>query len=331
MLSTIIYTNKNFPIPSEKIFTKILNLSEELTGQAIKIKSIFNKDDKDPSMVVFHSDENIYRFKDFSSGNYGDAADIVQYLYNLSNRQDAFKKILEIFKNDESISYSPNNIIKTTKEITDYTIRKWFKHDAEYWKEFHIGVKFLKKYNIQPLEKYTITVKSGDSKSILDFNTVQAYGYFNSNNELCKIYQPHNKKAKFLKVKEYIQGEDQLTYNTKCLIISSSLKDIGAFLSMGFNNIELVAPDSENVKIPIDKINYYKSKYPYIFTMFDNDLAGMKAMKDYKELYDIPYIYFTIEKDIAESIKQHGPVNTKLFFTPILKDAIKRKNIQIIR
>ena len=331
MLSTIIYTNKNFPISSERIFEKILNLQEKLTGQSIKIKSVFNKSDKDPSMIIFYSDENIYRFKDFSSGLYGDSADIVQHLYDIKDRQDAFRKILELFKDDSSIDINTFESIKSTKEITSYKIRKWNNLDAIYWKSYHITGKFLGKYNIKPLSEYVLTVTRNHEVSNMVFTPAMCYGYFNKDNELCKIYNPNNSKAKFLKVKEFIQGEDQLTYSTKCLIISSSIKDIGAFKSMGFNNIELIAPDSENVKIPLERIHYYKTKYQYIFTMFDNDLPGMKAMKEYKQLYDIPYIYFTIEKDIADSIKQHGPDNTKLFFTPILKDAIKRKNIQINR
>ena len=72
MINTIVYTNKNFPIPSNRVFEKLLNLEEPLEGQTIKIKSIFNQEDKEPSMVIFFSEEDgIYRFKDFSSDQYG--------------------------------------------------------------------------------------------------------------------------------------------------------------------------------------------------------------------------------------------------------------------
>ena len=99
MIQTIYYTNKNFHIPSNKIFEKILNLKEELTGQSIKIKSIFNKNDKTPSMVIYYSTEDsMYRFKDFSTGLYGDAVDIVNELYSLEDRQLAYRKIIELFK-----------------------------------------------------------------------------------------------------------------------------------------------------------------------------------------------------------------------------------------
>ena len=130
--------------------------------------------------------------------------------------------------------------------------------------------------------------------------------------------------AKFLKIKDYLQGAEQLTMKAKCLIIASSLKDIGAFQSMRLPNIELVAPDSENVTITASILDKYKSNYEYVFTMFDNDEAGIKAMNMYWTEHQIPYIHFDYEKDFAESIKQHGIENTKIFFKLKFKDAIRK-------
>jgi hypothetical protein len=48
MITTILYNNTNFPIPSERIFEKIFNLEETLEGQSVNIKSIFNDKDNDP-------------------------------------------------------------------------------------------------------------------------------------------------------------------------------------------------------------------------------------------------------------------------------------------
>lgn len=325
MIQTIYYTNKNFHIPSNKIFEKILSLKEELTGQSIKIKSIFNKNDKTPSMVIYYSTEdNMYRFKDFSTGLYGDAVDIVNELYSLEDRQLAYRKIIELFKDDKDIIML-DIITKEKKEITDYTLRKWNNADADYWKQFAISGSFLKAYNIKPIDSYSIKTTSNNKDTVMLFNCAMSYGYFNNAGELCKIYQPGNKKAKFLKVKEYIQGIDQLTYTKKCLIIASSLKDIGAFKSLKFKDVELIAPDSENVTITQDKLELFKTKYEYVFTMFDNDAAGIHAMEKYKKLYSINYIYFKIEKDIAECVKQHGILNTSKFFKTVFHEAIKKQ------
>lgn len=323
MIHTVYYTNKNFPIPSNRIMERILNLEEALEGQSVKIKSIFNKADNDPSMILFFSDdEQIYRFKDFSSGNYGDAVDIVLELYNLSDRQNGYRQILELFKNDTEIPKYINTASKEIREVNKYTIRKWTNADAAFWKQFGIGGSFLKNYNIKPLGEYTITITKEDGVEEMNFAQNMCYGYFNNAGELCKIYQPTRKIAKFLKLREYTQGEEQLTYKARCLIIASSLKDIGAFKALKFKQIELVAPDSENVTITQAQIDKYRQEYEFVFTLFDNDIAGMKAMKHYKDLYNISYIYFNVEKDIAECVKQHGVASTKVFLIPILKNAI---------
>lgn len=328
MITTIAYSNTNFPIKSEKVFEKLFNLNETLEGQSINIKSIFNEADNDPSMILFYStDDEIYRFKDFSTGRYGDAADVVEYMYNITNRQEAFIKILDLFKNDTDVDLSVlSTHQKVSKDITSYKVRGWNKRDEEYWKAYYIGGSFLKKYNVKPLDEYVMSIIRGSSQEDMKFNNLMCYGFFNAKDELCKIYNPKNTKGKFLKVKEFIQGEDQLTLEGQCLIIVASMKDLGAFKTMKIPNIELIAPDSENVHVPKDRLDYFKTKYKYIFTMFDNDLAGMKAMKEYKELYDIPYLYFTVENDMADCVKEHGPGNTKRFFIPVLKNAIKREN-----
>lgn len=325
MIQTIYYTNKNFPIPSGLIMERLLNLDEKLEGQSVKIKSIFNPKDTDPSMIIFFSDQDgIYRFKDFSSGQYGDAIDIAVNMYDLADRQLGYRKVIELFKDDTEIPKTINNFQKETREIGSYQLRKWCGYDEHFWKQFGITGAFLKKYNIKPIKTYTVKSSKGDQVQELEFNLTLCYGYFTNSGELYKIYQPNKKTAKFLKVKEFTQGEEQITYNKKCLIIASSLKDIGAFQALKFNDIDLIAPDSENVTITQQQIDKYRQHYQYIFTMFDNDVAGMKAMKKYQELYGIPYIYFNVEKDIAECVKQHGIQSTKALFTPIFKDAIRK-------
>lgn len=323
MIQTIYYNNKNFPIPSNKMMEKLCNIEEELSGQSVKIKSIFNKKDNDPSMIIFFADDDIYRFKDFSSGNYGDAIDIAMAIYEIEDRQEGYRKMLEVFKDDSTVPTSGIRYTKEIKEVSEFKIRKWNNADAAYWKQFGIGGFFLKQYNIKPLASYTIKITKGTQENFMDFDHNQCYGYFNNKGELCKIYQPTRASAKFLKVKEFTQGEEQITFDKKCLIIAASLKDIGAFKSMKLENIDLVAPDSENVTITPQQLQHYQEQYEYVFTMFDNDMAGMEAMKKYKDQFNIPYIYFNIEKDIAECVKQHGVKNTKLLFLPIFKNAIK--------
>ena len=55
-------------IPSTWVFQYYLNLPEQLTGQNIKIKSIFNPNDKTPSFCIYVNETIMqYKFKDFST------------------------------------------------------------------------------------------------------------------------------------------------------------------------------------------------------------------------------------------------------------------------
>ena len=65
-------------VPSYWVFQYYLNISEKLTGQDIKIKSIFNPSEKTPSMCLYvdnaynidKSQSQQYVYKDFSTGKF---------------------------------------------------------------------------------------------------------------------------------------------------------------------------------------------------------------------------------------------------------------------
>lgn len=324
------YSNQNFPIESGVIFEMILNLNVTLTGQDIMIHSPFNEDNT-PSFHVFYSEkglDNYYRFKDFSTGISGDAIDLFILMYsesyNLKDRQDAYYKILELFQKDEKLNSAltkgKREIITEKKEVTSYTISKfWKKKHAAFYKEVGNTFSFLKRYCIKPLDNYELTITRGQEKVKLTFEPNLCFGFFTKAGELYKIYNPGQKKAKFVKVKDQIQGYEQLQPNKKFCIFFSSLKDAGTFAEMNFKSFNILVPDSENVEFPIEIINEMKEKHEACFTLFDNDKEGLKRMMLYKKEYQIPYIYFNIEKDLAECRKQHGPENTKIYFIEIFK------------
>ena len=143
------------------------------------------------------------------------------------------------------------------------------------------------------------------------------YGYYRKDGLLYKIYQPNVKEHKFIKVKDYLQGSEQLNDESNCLLICSSLKDAMTIKSLGIT-CNIIVPDSENTVIKPEIIENLKSRYEYVFTLFDNDEAGINAMRKYKELYDLDYVYFNLEKDVADAVKFHG------------KDVVKEKLVPLI-
>ena len=143
------------------------------------------------------------------------------------------------------------------------------------------------------------------------------YGYFKNDGTLYKIYQPKTLDKKFIKVADYIQGMAQC-YNENYLIITSSLKDIMSIKSLKLN-IDVIAPDSENTILKTDIMEDLNEKYKKIIILFDNDDAGIEAMKKYKEKY--PYVEIALlpmSKDISDSIKDFGAKEVRNRLVPIL-------------
>lgn len=309
-------------IPDEWIFEYYLNLKELLTGQDLKILSVFNSKDKIPSMCIYYDlTSNKYKFKDFSSGKQGSALTLVMELYNLTYSQAILKIQTDYNTNPplEKRTYVKHDRFK----VTDYEIRHWNGEDKKYWTKFKLDSSILEKYNVAPLSFYVM------SKEELD-GTIQSfkkdhqniYGYFNNEGELIKIYQPLIKEQKFIKVKNYLQGYDQLTFNTKYLIITSSLKDLMCFQKLGIKNIESVAPDSENSMIPKNIMEKFLSSYHKVFVLFDNDEPGKKASEKYVASYGCSSVELKLSKDLSDSVKDHGLYTVKNTLFKTLKELL---------
>jgi DNA primase len=83
-------------------------------------------------------------------------------------------------------------------------------------------------------------------------------------------------------------------------------------------NFDCIAPDSENTMISKEIITELMKKYKNISVMFDNDEAGIKAMKKYKELYNFNVFLLPLSKDISDSIKDYGFKKVFYTFVPLI-------------
>ena len=314
-------------VPREWVFEYYLNLKEKLTGQDVKMLSAFNAKDKVPSMFVyFDVASGFYKFKDFSSGYQGDCIELVKHLFNLSGRGQATNKILldyQLFLRNNT-TYTPEAAMFHDKyKVVDYEMRHWTNFDQTYWMSFKLGSGMLDRYNVVPLAFFTMskTEQDGSITSHI-FRKSHIYGYFRNDGSLYKIYMPKSTQKKFIKVENYIQGTDQLRYDCKYLIITSSLKDLMAFNKLGISNIEAIAPDSENTMIGEKAIGELKLKYHKIVVLFDNDDPGIKAAQRYSDMYGFSYILLPMEKDLSDSVKVHGIDKVRETLFPLLKQVL---------
>jgi hypothetical protein len=308
-------------IPPEWIFEKYLQLPEKLIGQEVKIKSPLNPNENNPSFTLFFDKNKKYFFKDFSSGKGGSATELVQLLFPEMSKAH----VLQMIKRDYE---SAKGFLTSTREqhkqfskfvVSTFHLRKWNTYDAKYWGKYQIGSGLLEKYNIAALEYFEMTKIENEVPKIIRIERDNIYGYFKNDGTLAKIYQPFVKEAKFIKVCDYIQGSNQLTFKEPNLLIVSSLKDGLAFMRLGIPGYEFCAPDSENTIIPERHINQYKSKYQKIQILFDNDDAGKAAAQVYGDRYGLRFVNLDMDvKDVSDAVEQHGVEKVKKELTKLL-------------
>lgn len=322
MISTTKLITSISDVPREWVFEYYLDLKEKLTGQNVKMLSVFNSSDKVPSMFVyFDVSSGKYKFKDFSSGFQGGPIDLVSNMYGLTDN-NAMAKIIIDYEN-----YIKNNgkredlKLKTYDryKVTDYEIRHWTNLDQAYWMSYKIGSKLLEYYNVAPLDFFTMEKEEDGMTMSHTFNRKYMYGYFRKDGSLYKIYMPKVTDKKFIKVENYIQGADQLSHQNKTLVITSSLKDLMCFVRLGITGIDAIAPDSENSILTQIQMNRLEQRYKKIYVIFDNDEPGKKAMQKYEELYGTKSILLEMSKDLSDSVKDFGLIKVKEALEPLLK------------
>lgn len=311
----LVHDIKDVPIPW--IFEHYCKLKEKLNGHDVKIKSLFNSKERTPSMCIYlDSSKGTYRYKDFSSGKGGSAIDLVKEITQLSYYK-ACQQVVEKY-NDYVLhnngGYDVQEFKQSSKyKVEQYSFRSWNTSDQYYWTQYNIGSRLLEEHCVRPLEHYTM--KNEEKELVIRGNYL--YGYFKKDGSLYKIYQPKTQDKKFIKVKDYIQGSEQLK-NHKWLVITSSLKDIMALKSLKLS-IDYVAPDSENSIIKSAQIEEWQSTYQKIIVMFDFDEAGLKAMLQYEEKYPgLEKTVLPMSKDPSDSIKDFGPKEVLHRLVPLL-------------
>lgn len=311
-------------VPAHWIFETYLGI-EPLNGQRIRIRSMFNPADKTPSMFIYYNkDAEAYRYKCFSTGKGGSAIDLMMHMWSISFAQAAERIMTDYSNYLKTGRRCDTKIIEHSSwKVADFTVRGWTTADAQFWSPYNISSSLLERYNVRPLERYVMSKTMEDGIQVQEFvvTNPNIYGYFTKEGILYKIYQPRNRDRKFIKLCDYLQGEDQLEGN-RFLVIASGLKDCMALQSLPLLKLDVVAPDSENTMIAEDKLFEFKERYDAIVTMMDSDQAGIASMHKYKELYGLPYVYLPKEKDISDIIKTHCVQASMQYIIPILDRAI---------
>lgn len=325
----------NEEINERWIFLKWLKLNgreitEPLDGRSITMRSLWTNDTT-PSMILYCS-KGKYYFKDFSSGNGGDAIKLVELLDNKS-REDAITYIKDVYNTDSREGTLPTNISVPVNKSVKYEVesRPLNTDDVIYWGDFGISLNTLLTYDVCGVKSYTVTHYRNDEKlSCLYIPTPsKAYAYKDGANRIAKIYLP-GQTPKYLEiVKDFIFGFPQLSFHSDTCLIMSGGKDIMAMHELELD-VEMLAPISESITLSSDMVSLLTRKYKYVFTLFDDDFVGKRMAAVYKHKYGILPVKVTLDKDIARICQVYSKMFQwkKVVNSSILNAINKAKNEQ---
>ena len=308
-------------VPSSWVFQHYLNIDYPLTGQSVKIKSIWTNE-RTPSCCLYVN-QNQYVFKDFSSGKQGDKITLVMEKYKIPFNE-ACDKIIADYNSKSNIKFTERLTPDVRYNMDSISYRSWRESDANYWTQYNISSELLDRYCVKPVKEYLLSKEINGELNTVTIKNNYLYAYCAINTKMpYKIYQPYSKQYKFFKVSNYIQGLDQLESKPN-LCIMSSMKDVLTMTSFNLN-IDCIAGDSENTIIKELHMEVFKRKYNKIITFMDNDEGGRKSITMYKEKYGIKGTLLPLEKDVSDSVKKHGALKVRNMIIPLLKETIYGK------
>jgi len=279
-------------ISPQDIILKFLGINEIPRGN---ISSPFSND-QNPSFKIYPETNT---FKCFSTGNQGDAFQLVAYLNNLDCKKD-FTEVLKIIQNEMHLKTSNKpiqikNSIKS-KEPLNKVIRKVVSKIEEkpmaggslfFWENLGVNKDILEKYSVKAIKRYTyFNTKKGEYVERNVGENIIAFAYEMNGNYEVYIPRQDGKNQKFFCngiPSEDIFGINQLEGKTVDeIIICAGKKDAIVCATRGFNTVSF---RSENVLPTVEQISMLSSMSSKIFVCYDNDKGGQAGTKKLIEKY----------------------------------------------
>ena len=279
---------------------------------SFKPKTLMNSplrpDDKIPSFAIFPSKTGDLLFKDHGTGEAGNALKFIKLYRGITTREELERELLRIVKQSGGKTSSATTVTRTyaTSEYTDIGIvrQPFTEVDKKYWKQFHISIDTLKKFNVFSIKYFLCNrVVRGTYKEDSPMYAYKVYDRF-------KIYRPL--ASKYTKwrtnlTNRHVQGLAELPYEGgDLLVITKSLKDVMCLYEMG---ISAIAASSETTFIPNDILRSLRRKWKRVVILYDRDATGMMKARDYSKQYKLNAIFVHKKfksKDISDAVKNNN-------------------------
>jgi len=310
------------PITLEWILSKVTeyDIYAKYIGQS-KVRMIYNspfRKDKNPSFGIFYSKRTKQLlFKDHGTGECGNVIKFVQLYTGKTNYNDILQDIVNKLNiTNDTVLDSSKQYIPSTETVIGVVRQKMTETDINYWSQFNISTKTLKKYNVDSIKYYLC---NGIVKGIYKpENPMFAYKVYNN----FKIYRPlGDKYTKWRNnLTEYdVQGYEQLPKKGDICIITKSLKDVMCLYEMG---IPAISPSSESTWIPQTVLDDILKRFKRVLICFDRDVAGVKNLRKISLKTGLEPILVHKKwkaKDISDAIAKNGFENIKNWIYETLK------------
>jgi len=291
------------------------------------------REDKVPSFSLFYSDKHDRIFyKDFATGDTGDAFVFVMKLLRYDRITDVFTRIAadfgltqfetkEVHARKRLQSFvAPDNKGKIRRDRIDIKVkvRPWKLKDKMYWQDKYGFTKAqLEHCGIYPISHYFLNSYCRVAEEL-------AYAFVEEKDGLqtFKIYQPLSKEWKWINNNDFSTWElwTQLPEKGKNLIITSSRKDAMIIKTLYPSHLLTACSlQSEKTNAKESVVNELKMRFDNIYVLYDNDydktsnwgrLAGEKLCQEHGlTQLEIPETNGT--KDISDFRERFGPDITK--------------------
>lgn len=267
------------PITLDYILSKVTeyDIYARYLGQ-FKVGFIYNspfRKDKNPSFGIFRSKKTgKLLFKDHGNGECGDVIKFVELYTGITNYNDLLNQIVKDMQiTNNTVLHSNKEVEKSTETVIGVVRQDWTDIDKQYWSQFGISLKTLKKFGVSSIKYYLC---DGVVKGVYkENNPMYAYKVY----DRFKIYRPlADKYTKWRNnlTENDIQGFKQLPKTGDILIITKSMKDVMCLYEMG---IPAISPSSESTFIPDKVLEQLKKRFKRIIILFDRDEAGVKYLR----------------------------------------------------
>ncbi len=310
------FVSLNPEITQDFILSKVNQetIMQHYTGLNVNSKKLMLspvRSDHKVTCCFYKSKSGILYLHDFATNEHINCFNIVSKLYNC-NYYEALKIIAKDFGLIKGETPKCIKIVSELKESKtskiQVQVKEYTKEELEWWKQYGISLKLLKKYHVYSLKNVFLNGTLNTSST----SKMPIYGYYFGKDknglEKWKIYFPLRTNYRFMNnlSKKVLQGYHQLPKEGNLLIITKSMKDV---ISLNGFGIPAVSPNSETLFIDDKKLEEFKKRFKHILVIYDNDRAGKFNMSRIRKLYpELNYFILpkTLAKDFTDSIKLVG-------------------------